>query len=230
MLRYTILAFICGMAGNMLPAQPSLFFRVQVCHKLDRSPITAVETKLTDLSTFRTYKTVSDDSGFCDFKLTAATRYRLEITGTGTGYMGFSYILTEKEISQQKVFVAELEKITHNHSGLLPATSFDYNSANLNASNENALKKLEEILTGFPAMQIEIGIYADCRENEQLVHRRAQAIKNYYAERNLNTQITIKEYGHLRPLNQCNCLLETPLCTEEKYAENRRAEFKVIAF
>ncbi len=232
-MRTLILALVC-FAGIQVCRAQEISFSVAVYDKMNRQPIAGATVKLQDLSSLREYKTTSNDSGLTNFKLKPAERYRLEVStkddGTGTGYLSYTYTLSEKEAASKKTFVAELEKVKHNDSGLLPAMHFDYNSANLNTENEATLDNLWKMLKNFPNMQIEIGVYADCRENDLLVSKRAAAIAKYLTGKGNKTNAVVKEYGNVRPLNQCSCLLKNMVCSEEKYKENRRAEFKVIAF
>jgi outer membrane protein OmpA-like peptidoglycan-associated protein len=173
----------------------------------------------------------SNDSGFANFKLKTSAHYRLEVNtkndASGTGYLAYNYMLSEKEVTDKKTFEAELEKVKHTDSGLVPAMHFEYNNPTLSAENKAVLDNVLKMLKSFPSLQIEIGVYADCHENDMLVTKRANAIKDYLAT---NDYIAVKEYGNTGPLNQCDCSNPHIICSEEKYLENRRAEFKVIAF
>lgn len=232
-MRKFILSVLC-LTGVLFCSAAETPFRAVVYDKINRQPIAKAQVKLQDLNSLREYKQTTSDSGFADFKLASVTRYRLEVTtkddSTGTGYLAYTYMLSEKDVVSKKTFVIELEKVKHAESGLAPAMHFDYNSANLNNENLSALDNVWKMLAAFPNMQIEIGVYADCRENDLLVTKRATAIRDYLAGKGNKTNAVVKEYGNIRPLNQCSCVLKEMVCTEEKYKENRRAEFKVTAF
>jgi len=232
-MRSFILFFICALSSQFSCAQ-EISFRVAVYDKMSRQPITGATVKLQDMNSLREYKANSNDSGFVNFKLTPTARYRLEVStkddGTGTGYLSYNYMLSEKEVASKKTFEAELEKVKHTELGLVPAMHFEYNNPTLNAENQTTLDNVLKMLKSFPSLQIEIGVYADCHENEMLVAKRAAAIANYLAAKGEIKRAIVKEYGNVRALNQCDCSNKNFICSEAKYTENRRAEFKVIAF
>lgn len=229
-MRNFIFSLVCTFCLHFCYAQ-EISFRLVVYDKMNRQPITAANIKLQDLSSLREYKTTSNDSGFANFKLKPSAHYRLEVSAkndvAGTGYLNYNYILSEKEVASKKTFEVELEKVKHTDSGLVPAMHFEYNNPTLSAENKTALDNVLKMLKNFPSLKIEIGVYADCHENDMLVTKRANAIKDYLAATN---HAVVKEYGNVRALNQCDCSNPHFICSEEKYLENRRAEFKVIAF
>lgn len=225
------LLFVCAFQAGMAQEIP---FSLIVYDKMNREPITGAEVKLQDLNSLREYKMLSNDSGFTYFKLSPDTRYRLEVgknsTGTSTGYLSYSYMLSEKEVASKKIFEAELEKVKHTESGLLPAIYFDYNKTQLTPDNLVALDNAVKMLGSFPTLKIEVGVYADCREPKDMVSKRAKAIADYLATKGETKRIIVKEFGNVRALNQCDCSSQFIVCSEEKYLENRRAEFKVLSF
>ena len=221
-----LLSVFCTMAQIPL--------RVTVYDKFTRQPIAATKVTLQELTSMRELTGVCNDSGFCSFKLQPEARYRMEVMppagGANDDYMGYSCIVATKDIAGKNNFVVELERVKHAESGLLPAIYFESNQPGLSAENEAALKNLLQMLSSFPSMQIEIGVYCDCREAADLAGARAQALKSYLAQKGGAKQVTVKEFGNVRPLNQCNCSNKNFTCPEDKYKENRRAEFKVISF
>lgn len=221
------------LAGKILFAADEVPFKIVVYDKSNRYPIPGAEVKLQDLNSLREYKVLANDSGFTNFKLDKNTRYRLEVsknsTGSSVGYLSYSYMLSEKEVASARVFEAELEKVKHSESGLLPAIYFDFKSAVLNQDNQIALDNVLKMLETFPTLQMEIGIYNDCREDKNITSNRARSIVDYFAAKGETKRVTVKEYGNIRALNQCDCS-SSFTCSEEKYLENRRAEFKVLSF
>ena len=138
-------------------------------------------------------------------------------------------MLSEKEVASSRVFEAELEKVKHTESGLLPAIYFDFKSSLLNDDNKQALDNVVKMIKSFPSLQMEIGVYTDCREDKEITSKRARAIIDYFSALGETKHVVVKEYGNIRALNQCDCS-STFTCSEEKYLENRRAEFKVLSF
>lgn len=232
-MRNFIFSLACIFSLRFCYAQ-EISFRLVVYDKMNRQPIAGASVKLQDLESLREYKMTSNDSGYTNFKLKPSAHYRLEVStkndASGTGYLSYNYMLSEKEVTSKKTFEAELEKIKHSVSSLVPAMHFEYNNPTLSAENKAALDNVLKMLKNFPSLQIEIGIYADCHENDMLVTKRANAIKDYLADKGETKHATVKEYGNVRAINQCDCSNPHFICSEEKYLENRRAEFKVIAF
>ena len=228
-----IILFACTLATLTCAAQ-EIPFKLIAYDKMNRNPIPGAQVKLQDLNSLREYNVTANENGVADFMLEKATRYRMEVSknsvGTSTGYLSYSYMLSENEVASKKTFEAELEKVKHTDSGLLPAMYFDYGKATLSGENEVTLENALKMTKSFPTLQIEIGVYADCREQKDILSKRVGAIANYLATKGESKKIVVKEYGAVRALNQCDCSNQFVVCSEEKYLENRRAEFKVIAF
>lgn len=232
-MRSFILCLVCALCFHVGVAQ-EISFRVLVFDKLNRQPIAAATVKVQDLVSLREYKTTTNDSGIATLQLKPTAHYRLEVNakedGSSSGYLSFSYMLSEKEAALKKIFSVEMEKVKHTDSGLLPAMHFEYNNPTLSTENQTTLDNVLKMVGSFPSLQIEIGVYADCHENDMLVAKRATAIKDYLTAKGETKHVVVKEEGNIRALNQCNCANPNIICSEEKYLENRRAEFKVIAF
>lgn len=228
-----ILTLACT-AGILFCAAQEVPFKLIAYDKTNRNPITGAQVKLQNLNSLRDYNQLTNEAGQADFMLETGARYRLEVsknsTGSSTGYLSYTYMLSENEIATKKTFEAELEKVKHTDSGLLPAMYFDYGKAELSVENLASLDNALKMLQSFSTLQIEIGVYADCREDKAITTKRAVAISRYLTSKGETKKITVKEYGNVRPLNQCDCSNQFIVCNEEKYLENRRAEFKVISF
>jgi outer membrane protein OmpA-like peptidoglycan-associated protein len=228
-----LITLLCT-AGILACSAQEIPFKLIAYDKTNRNPIAGAEVKLQDLSSLREYKVTANESGVADFMLEKGIRYRMEVsknsTGASTGYLSYSYMLSENEVASKRVFEAELEKVKHTDAGILPAMYFEFGKATLNGENENSLDNALKIIKNFPTLQIEIGVYADCREQKEVVSKRASSIANYLATKGESKRVVVKEYGIARALNQCDCSNKLVGCSEEKYLENRRAEFKVIAF
>ena len=232
-MRNFILSILCCVSLQISYAQ-EIAFRLAVYDKINHEDITDAEVKLQDLNSLREYKKISNDTGYVFLSLAPAERYRLEVNtkndGTGTGYLSYTYMLSKKDVLSKKTFDVELEKVKRSDSGLLPAMHFDYNIVQLNAENKKSLDDLLMMMKNFPSLKIEIGIYADCREDSSLLSKREAVIISYVNEKTESKNVVVKKYGNIRALNQCDCSSKFFTCSEEKYTENRRAEFKVISF
>ncbi|MCX6200502.1 MAG: hypothetical protein NTY88_14980 [Bacteroidetes bacterium] len=228
-----ILSLVCT-AGILFCAAQEVPFKLIAYDKTNRNPIPAAQVKLQNLNSLREYTLLTNDAGQADFMLETGARYRLEVSknssGSSIGYLSYTYMLSENEVVAKKTFEAELEKVKHTESGLLPAMYFDYGKAELSVENLASLDNALKMLQSFATLQIEVGVYADCREEKGMTAKRALAISSYLSSKGGTKRITVKEYGNVRALNQCDCSNQFVVCSDEKYLENRRAEFKVIAF
>src|SRR4051812_10151162 len=121
-MRNAILTLLC--LANMLCGAQEISFRLAVHDKVNREPIPRANVTLQDLNSLREYKAVSNDSGIATLALAPTDRYRVEVSvkddGSGTGYLSYTYMLSEKEARSKKTFDAELEKVKHAESGLVP--------------------------------------------------------------------------------------------------------------
>lgn len=212
----------------------SFTFKVIVYNKINRQPIAGASIKLKSITTDKEFVQLSDDSGKATIKLDELTKYKLEVSkevnSTGEAFISYVYMLGEQELKAGKLFVVELEKVRRNESGLMSAIYFDQNSAILSTQNNFALDNLIQMLKHFASLQVEIGVYADCREPISMVQERVAAIQAYLLSNVETKRVIVKAYGNVRALNYCDCSNAKVVCTEEKYQENRRAEFKILSF
>lgn len=208
--------------------------RVAVYDRITHQPLTGAQVRLQDLASLRDYKLAADDSGLTTFSLNPDARYRLEVSAKtiagGEEYLSYNSILTYADIHSKRPLQIELEKVKQAEQGMFPAMHFDFNRSSLSTENTDALDNLCATLKNFPSLLVEIGLYADCREESDVLQKRATAIGDYLTSKGMAQRVAIKQYGNMRPLNACNCSGKAYYCSEEKYAENRRAEFKVLAF
>lgn len=209
-------------------------FKVIVYNKMNRETLSGAEVKLQDIASGRTYSQTTGYDGSASFQIDNAAKYRLEIskdaTGSSIGFLSYTYMLSEKEVASGRTFEAELEKVKHEQSGLMPAMYFEYNRYTLTEDHKQMLDNLLKMFGGFPTLQVEVGVYADCREGKDVTTQRAKQIANYLAGKGDNKKVIVKEYGAVRALNHCDCSNEYVVCSEQKYLENRRAEFKILSF
>jgi outer membrane protein OmpA-like peptidoglycan-associated protein len=113
---------------------------------------------------------------------------------------------------------------------------FDVNKNDIRPDAAIELDKIIAIMNENPGLVIELGAHTDCRGNaaynRSLSDRRAKASAAYIKARISNpNRITGKGYGESQLLNDCACegnVVST--CSDEEHQENRRTEFKVVAF
>lgn len=101
--------------------------------------------------------------------------------------------------------------------------AFESNSAVLTSKGRAVIDKLIPALKRVPEASIEIGghtdAYGDPEYNVQLSQARAEAVRQYMAERAVGNRLTAVGYGSTRPL--------IPERTRAASKKNRRIEFRV---
>ncbi|MFV0366535.1 MAG: OmpA family protein [Mangrovibacterium sp.] len=121
----------------------------------------------------------------------------------------------------------KLEKLAVGNSIVLQHIFFNYNSFELLPESHNELDKLVSLFSEFPKLQIEIGGHTDNQGSQEynlkLSSQRAEAVYNYLVESGIDKKLlSFKGYGAIMPIESND--------TEEGRAQNRRTEFKIIAF
>jgi outer membrane protein OmpA-like peptidoglycan-associated protein len=113
--------------------------------------------------------------------------------------------------------------------------NFDLNKYKIRPDAEIELDKIVEIMNKYPNMIVELGAHTDCRGskryNERLSDQRAKASANFIKGKITQPdRIYGKGFGESKILNGCECegIVKSD-CEEEKHAENRRTEFRVIS-
>lgn len=207
---------------------------IQVYNKQNRFPIPGANIVLQEITSGRTSEYITNDTGAALVVIQADKKYRLDVAkdnpGASVAFMGFSNILTPADIQKSKVFIVELERIKRNEQGLLPLVTLTKNSAALNELQLEGLNRAVQMLSQFPTLRIEIGLHADCREQEPLLKEREKVFADFFNSKGLTKRVSIKNYGAAKPLNNCDCSNNLIKCDEAKYDENRRAEFKITSF
>ncbi len=103
---------------------------------------------------------------------------------------------------------------------------FEYDATTLSGGSQQALTDNAALLQQFPKLRVEIQGHADERGttdyNLALGQKRAQAIKDALVQMGVSTdRLTLVSYGEERP--------RASGTSDSAYAENRRAEFRVLS-
>lgn len=187
-----------------------------------------------DMTEGRSVIGVSNDSGYVALLLKPENKYRIDIskktTETGTKYITVSYFVSGLEIIKPSFREISLEKVKSNSLVSLQNLFFDRNRVELNANDKMALANTLIALRNSPTLSIEIAVRADCNETEEIAAKRAEAIKQYFADKSdYAKRITVKNYGKSKQLAGCNC--DSPMVyPDEVYTMNRVAEFRIMSF
>jgi len=101
---------------------------------------------------------------------------------------------------------------------------FDFDKAELTEGTRLALDRYAEVLKANPKIQVLVEGHCDERGtieyNQALGERRAERVRNYFNELGLiQDRFSTVSYGKMQPVN--------PGHTEEAWAQNRRAHFRL---
>jgi OOP family OmpA-OmpF porin len=103
------------------------------------------------------------------------------------------------------------------------SVAFESNSATITARGRSVLDKLAAIMRRAPDLSFEIGghtdPFGDPQYNLQLSHKRAEAVRQYFVNRDLHNRFSAVGYGSTRPLSTDR--------TRASLQRNRRIELRV---
>lgn len=124
------------------------------------------------------------------------------------------------------------KEILENELASLGKVYFNLNSSYLTEDAKKVLNKLAEILKEKLEVVIEVASHTDSRGtsnyNKWLSDKRVQRTTDYLIQKGVSSaQIMGKAFGEEILVNECD---DATYCPEEKHKENRRSEFKLIAF
>ncbi len=126
----------------------------------------------------------------------------------------------------KKEVIKEIEKPKPGTKFVFNNIYFDFDKASLRASSKVELEKINEILTKYPTLKVEIGAHTDAWGNNDynmdLSGRRAKSVLDYLVGKGIARDRMIdKAYGETVPVGPS----DNPVNNQK----NRRIEFKVLA-
>jgi len=141
----------------------------------------------------------------------------------------FDDFTVEKKVTLTKA-EPEVEIITINQAIRLDNIYYDFDDAKILPDAEDDLDKLQDLMTDYPEMVIELSSHTDVRGpikyNLKLSQRRAESAKQYLVDNGVATnRIVAVGYGESQILNHCKAKVD---CTEDEHRFNRRTEFKIL--
>nr|WP_298793847.1 OmpA family protein [uncultured Allomuricauda sp.] len=109
---------------------------------------------------------------------------------------------------------------------------FKLNSSYLTTNDKVILDKLVNIMKNTPSLVIEVNAHTDSRGtdkyNQWLSEKRAERTVKYILSQGISKdRIQLDAFGETRLTNECE---DGVNCPERKHSENRRSEFKLIAY
>lgn len=200
-----------------------------------KSPIENAFVRVVNLTNSKVSASQSDNTGKVAVELDLSSKYRIDVgkrtNEEGIKYITYSFFLGTPEITKPAVTEVMLEKVKVNSQVNLSNLYFDTDNADLDGNDKIALANALIALNTSPNLVIEIGVRADCKESVEAAEKRTEIIQQYFAGKGKDyaKRIIIKNYGKGSQLAGCNCDSPT-LYSDDSYAANRVAEFKVLSF
>ncbi|MFT6245415.1 MAG: outer membrane protein OmpA-like peptidoglycan-associated protein [Salibacteraceae bacterium] len=126
----------------------------------------------------------------------------------------------------------ELKKLSVGSKIVLRNIFFDLDKATLRPESTTELKRLVGLMTDVPTLKIELGGHTDSQgsdsHNQDLSERRAKAVVDYLTKAGISAdRLKSAGYGETQLVNGCKNGVK---CSGDQHQENRRTEFKVLAF
>jgi outer membrane protein OmpA-like peptidoglycan-associated protein/tetratricopeptide (TPR) repeat protein len=141
-------------------------------------------------------------------------------------------VLTEMYVDDPWLEVLELQHQAENKDSLTIVESVYYASGDwkFDASGQKVLDKVIKIMKDNPNITIELSSHTDSKADDvfnlKLSEKRARSAVDYIIKNGINKKrITAVGLGEKKLINECGNGVE---CPDEKHAQNRRTEFKIL--
>jgi outer membrane protein OmpA-like peptidoglycan-associated protein len=107
---------------------------------------------------------------------------------------------------------------------------FDVDSSGLRPESKIELDDFVQVLKDYAEIRVELRAHTDSRGDDaynfKLSDTRAEIVMKYLISKGIDkNRLSFKGYGNTQPVNECTKGVE---CSEAKYQENRRVEFKIL--
>lgn len=186
--------------------------------------------ELIDLETGKIVVQSNSDPVTGEFLVSLPTEKNYALNVSREGYLFYSENFTLKgdhNVGDPFLKDVPLQPMETGVTVVLKNIFFDFDKYDLLPESRVELERLTQLLVKNPKMKIEIGGHTDnkgTREyNQKLSENRAKAVYDYLIQHGIDkTRLSYKGYGLEKPIDTND--------TEEGRANNRRTEFKVIAF
>lgn len=183
------------------------------------------------LSDEQTVTLLSGENGYYEFELLCnMTKIKLQVEAVG--YFPREENLKRDAGSKETLLNVYLDQIELNKSIVVPDIYFDLDKYDIKADAAKELDKLIVLLNRNPSWIVELASHTDSRADEQynlrLSRKRAASTVEYLVSKGIAAdRLYGKGYGESKPINECS---EGVKCSEEKHAQNRRTEFRLIGY
>jgi outer membrane protein OmpA-like peptidoglycan-associated protein/TPR repeat protein len=173
----------------------------------------------------------SDAGGFYSLKVPCSLSSVI-IRATATGYFPAEFRFEPDSTQKESMLNIYLDKVELNKSIIIPHIYYDLDKSNIRPEAAKELDKLVALMNRNPTWIVELGSHTDSRADEnynlKLSDRRAKAAVEYIVSKGISKdRLFAKGYGESRLMNDCK---DGVKCTEEKHAQNRRTEIRLIGY
>ncbi len=172
----------------------------------------------------------SDKQGRFSFTVKANTNYTIK--GSKTKYLTQTVaMMPDCRFNTDSVKVEMVfNRDTPNKPIVVENIYYDLDKADIKPAAAKELDKLVQVLKDNPSIRIELSSHTDSRQthkyNEALSKLRAQSAVDYIVSKGIaRDRLLSKGYVENKLVNKCK---DGVWCPEDKHAENRRTEFKIL--
>lgn len=201
------------------------FFAMQGMQKLPRG----LEVKVVQREGDEQFWWPISSRGTADFHLPIEAMYDVKVAGDGVAPFHDSLRLwapTESGVVIQKSYELKQPQLLWNIGDTLPVSPVQFKGRSTDLLDDSfvKLKRLREILEGFPQLEVVVEVYTDARGDKQgnqlLSERRIAVLKELMSGWSINIeQVRFEAMGDIHLLNDC---IKTADCTEDKHQINNR--------
>jgi outer membrane protein OmpA-like peptidoglycan-associated protein/tetratricopeptide (TPR) repeat protein len=173
----------------------------------------------------------SDASGYYEYNLLCEMTM-IRLLAEAAGYFPRELESKREAGSKELLVNIYLDKIELNKSIIVPNIYYDLDKYDIKPEAAKELDKLVDLLKRNPSWIVELASHTDSRADEQynlrLSRKRAAAAVEYLVSKGIASErLYGKGYGESKLLNECS---DGVRCNEEKHAQNRRTEFRLIGY
>ena len=172
----------------------------------------------------------SDKQGKFSFTVKANTNYTIK--GSKPKYLTQTVsMMPDCRFNTDSIKVEMIfNRDTPNKAIVLENIYYDLDKADIKPAAAKELDKLVQVLKDNPSIRIELSSHTDSRQthkyNEALSNLRAKSAVDYIVSKGISPdRLVSKGYGETKLVNKCK---DGVWCPEDKHAENRRTEFKIL--
>lgn len=164
--------------------------------------------------------------------LPAGKNYGIAVKKDGYLFHSENFDIPNTAAFQEVTKDIELKQLSVGSKIVLRNIFFDLDKATLRPESTAELERLTKLMNDVPTLKIELGGHTDSQgsdaHNQELSEKRAKAVVDYLTGKGIDaSRLKSAGYGETQLVNGCSNGVK---CSDVEHQQNRRTEFKVLAF